>query len=223
VIVRRGGAALITGDSVFVSNRAPAGSNVANQGNATVYLLPTPPGTYLPNEYTCGSSCVGVPHAQQLANLALIEDVDLPYICPRGYWCDGVARHPCPPGKRGDGTGFSNSQCGGDCPAGRYCPENSKAPLICPDGTFSEKGSGQSSCPECLPGKWCAGGEQYDCPAATEGMGRIASSRARRAHSTPQHSQQAHLIPPSASASLTSSMTSAASHTTRGRAVLISR
>ena len=106
------GVALIIGDSVFVSNRAPAGSSVANQGNATVYLLPTPPGTYLPHEYTCDSSCVGFPRVEQRATLSLIEDVDLPHICPRGYWCDGVERHPCPPGKRGDGTGFSNSQCG---------------------------------------------------------------------------------------------------------------
>ena len=164
-----GGVALITGDSVFVSNRAPAGSSVANQANAAVYQLPTPPGTYLPDEWTCDSSCAGFPRAEQRANLSLIEDVDLPYTCPRGYWCDGVERHPCPAGKRGDGTGFSNSQCGGDCPEGRYCPENSTTPLICPDGTFSEAGTGQSSCPECLPGKWCVGGQQYDCPAATFG------------------------------------------------------
>ena len=161
--------ALIAGDSVFVSNRAPAGSSVSNQGNATVYLLPTPPGTYLPHEWACDSSCVDFPRAQQRANLSLIEDVDLPYTCPLGYWCDGVGRHPCPPGKRGDGTRFSNSQCGGDCPTGRYCPEHSTIPLICPDGTFSEAGTGRSSCPECLPGKWCAGGTQYDCPAATFG------------------------------------------------------
>ena len=164
-----GGIALITGDSVFVSNLAPAGSSVANQGNATVYLLPTPPGTYLPNEYTCNSSCVGFPSAQQRANLSLIEDVDLPYICPLGYWCDGFERYPCPPGRRGDGTGFNTSECGGDCPEGRFCPENSTTPLVCADGTFSEKGTGQSSCPDCQPGKWCAGGEQYDCPAATFG------------------------------------------------------
>ena len=161
VVVLGSGVALITGDSMFVSNRAPAGSNVANQGNATVYLLPTPPGTYLPHKYTCDSSCVGVPRAQPLANLALIEDADLPYICPRGYWCDGGERHPCPPGKRGDGTGFSNSQCGGDCPAGRYCPENSTAPLICPGGTFSEKGSGE--CAPCYKGHWCSGGEAFAC------------------------------------------------------------
>ena len=155
-----GGVALISGDSVFVSNRAPAGSSVANQGNTAVYQLPTPPGTYIPVDF---------PRAEQRANLSLIEDVDLPYICPLGYWCDGVERHPCPPGKRGDRTGSGNSQCGGDCPEGRYCPESSTAPLICPDGTFSEAGTGQSSCPECLPGKWCVGGQQYDCPAATFG------------------------------------------------------
>ena len=44
--------------------------------------------------------------------------------------------------------------------------------------------------------------------------GRIASSRARRAHSTPQRFPLALLIPPSASASLISSTTSAASHPT---------
>ena len=60
--------------------------------------------------------------------------------CARGYYCPAGSRLPtertCPQGTYRDLTrGGLPADCGA-CPAGRYCPENTKAPFLCPLGYY---------------------------------------------------------------------------------------
>ena len=155
------GSILLDSTPRFINNSAPAGCSIANQDGKAEYRLPAPAGYYM------NGSLERVERDGVFVSLSRIVDKDIPFVCPRGHWCNGSKLLPCPPGKRGNGTTFNSSECGGDCPPGFYCPESSTAPLVCKPGTFSESGAGKGSCPDCLPGKWCAAGEAFDCPLGT--------------------------------------------------------
>jgi hypothetical protein len=62
--------------------------------------------------------------------------------CEAGYYCNSI------------GTVAITRTL---CPAGAYCPEGSKSPILCPSGTFSQA-TGQTSistCERCLLGTYC--------------------------------------------------------------------
>ena len=132
-ILNNGGLLILSDHVRITSNHATKGSQVSNPVGAALYELPTPPGTYLPNDYICKENgCQKPPCGQicnfthfpdvHMANLSLVVDDPIPFHCPRGRWCDGNGTYPCDAGLLGDGTNFSDARCGGECPLGAYCP-----------------------------------------------------------------------------------------------------
>jgi len=119
------------------------------------------------------------------------EGSQSPSICPKGYYCPGDKKFPCPPGTYSGGrTGLTDiSQCV-LCPAGYYCPEGSDVPLehiagyynpwmglhtsdyflICPSSYACDStGLVTYRFKKCTKGKYCppASIAAVDCPAGT--------------------------------------------------------
>ena len=68
--------------------------------------------------------------------------------CSAGYFCSGGANVPNPM----DGI------TGNVCPAGRFCPEGTSDPELCPKGTFSDatRLSSETQCQNCTAGLSCS-------------------------------------------------------------------
>lgn len=65
-------------------------------------------------------------------------------LCPKGHWCLGGIRYPCPGGVFGKEEGLSSPSCTGRCAPGFYCPSGSWKPdqvkcgnasVYCPPGS----------------------------------------------------------------------------------------
>lgn len=65
--------------------------------------------------------------------------------CPRGFYCTGGVRFPCPAGRFGGRTEETDSECEGICAEGFWCPEGSWAP------TQNECGTPAFYCPRGAP------------------------------------------------------------------------
>lgn len=104
--------------------------------------------------------------------------------CPRGSFCSGGTRFPCPAGYFGNETGLSSPSCTASCPAGFYCPQGAVEPVPCTDAGFfcpaksgapSKVSQGYYSNPSrsmqaiCPPGSFCQEGVEYLCPAGYYG------------------------------------------------------
>ena len=66
------------------------------------------------------------------------------YLHPTSHICS-----QCPPGRYGDRSNLTTSDCSGACAAGYYCPAGStqRQQIACPAGRFgSEPGRGDPSC-----------------------------------------------------------------------------
>ena len=153
---------------------------MSNPVAAMFYKFPTPPGSYLPNDYVCQQNkCQQPPCGQicnftkfsgvRMANLSLVSDEAIPLHCTLGHWCNGNRTGACPAGVSGDGTNFSDASCGGECPLGAYCPEASVAKLLCPGGSYGDRTAlkDQDECRACPAGSWCAGGDRFLCANGT--------------------------------------------------------
>ena len=179
-ILNSAGLLVLSHHTRIASNHAKKGSQVSNPVAAALYELPTPPGTYLPNDYVCKENACQQPPCGQIcnftrfpdvhmANLSLMIDDPIPFHCPRGRWCDGNGTYPCDAGLLGDGTNFSDARCGGECPLGAYCPPASVAQVPCSAGTYGDRTglAAQHECLDCPVGSWCAGGIRFACPNGT--------------------------------------------------------
>lgn len=114
--------------------------------------------------------------------------------CPKGHYCIGARKVPCPFGTYGESVGLSTSLCSGSCPEGWYCPPAtvhphqfacSKSPKnFCPQGSGHSlttnsgyyassphvlEGGGFGSQTQCPPGSYCLEGIQYACAAGRYG------------------------------------------------------
>ncbi|KAH3750553.1 hypothetical protein DPMN_185080 [Dreissena polymorpha] len=99
------------------------------------------------------------------------------FLCPTGSYCpaDSADPVPCNPGTYQDNEGEITCD---PCPAGYYCPANttnpidcgnysycpqgSRAPTLCPNGTFNDvymNLMAPEDCKACTAGKYCTGGQ----------------------------------------------------------------
>lgn len=99
--------------------------------------------------------------------------------CAPGHWCAYGLDRPDPIGDNITAANNSNSNdsCphydgretgyGGICPIAHYCPQGSKAPLLCPPGTYGPVPK-LAECLTCLEGYYCPGNnseyESRPCP-----------------------------------------------------------
>ena len=124
-------------------------------------------------------------------------------LCPPGFWCGGGAVSPtglmCAGGHFGDLPGSTSATCSGECSAGYYCPPGStssqeapcassssvfcpaatSSPLPVPPGYYSAPVGGllASNAFPCIPGSYCVGGVQLECPAGRYGRRSGESSK----------------------------------------------
>ena len=70
--------------------------------------------------------------------------------CEPSFYCVGGVKRSCRPSVWGGRAGMTNPNCEGYCPKAHYCPENSVAPIACPDGSYS--GGGAWECSICTGG-----------------------------------------------------------------------
>jgi hypothetical protein len=100
-------------------------------------------------------------------------------VCPKGHFCQGGKKFPCPPGYFGNDTAMKSEICSGICPAGFFCPSATAIPIDCSDlnvycprgsylplevniGYYSDiNNSKQTICP---PGSFCHRGVRQLCP-----------------------------------------------------------
>ena len=120
----------------------------------------------------------------------LLAELQLP--CPLGSYCLNGAAIPCPAGRYGKLTQLSTPSCTGTCNAGFYCPAGSTSAAAVPCGSNAVYCGGGTGAPVpadpgyytlggsndgtartgealCLPGTYCAGGVEYECPDGTYG------------------------------------------------------
>ena len=105
-------------------------------------------------------------------------------ICPKGHYCFGGVKIPCPKGKYGATEGLSVSNCSGDVDPGYWSAEGATSAQNrkCFPGRYSSlPGSTSAECQgSCLPGYYCPPGSisssQKHCGSAKvfcpEGSGR---------------------------------------------------
>lgn len=69
-------------------------------------------------------------------------------LCDAGYFCTSGASIKAP----------TDGITGNICPTGRYCPEGTSVPRLCPLGTYSNRtrNKAPNDCVQCEPGQYCA-------------------------------------------------------------------
>ena len=144
---------LLRNGTTFTKNNATKGISISKPSNAHItYFLPGPYGTYFDRSFLCEEIFCNFPpcdqicnfsryNQQELANLSVIVNEQVPSPCSLGHWCDGEVRYPCPSGTLGNKTHLGSNRCAGPCPLGFYCEEGSTAPQPCPAGTFGAEES----------------------------------------------------------------------------------
>ena len=164
----------------------PPGSISSRQnkcGNVSVYCpigsgLPTvaPPGYYTVNGETVIGQISAIVSDEATRSHVLI--------CPKGHYCFGGVKIPCPKGKYGATEGLSVSNCSGDVDPGYWSAEGATSAQNrkCFPGRYSAlPGSTSAECQgSCLPGYYCPPGSisssQKHCGSAKvfcpEGSGR---------------------------------------------------
>lgn len=133
-----------SGDLCPAGSYCPTGSSSPQQ---------CPSGTYSPSTgNTNVTSCIECTPGFYCSVGGLTEPNG---VCRSGCYCSGGASSNCP----------TNSDNGGACPVGHYCPEESVAPVPCAPGYFSSV-VGRSTCEECPAGSVCSGTTSvpFDCP-----------------------------------------------------------
>ncbi|XP_063692807.1 zonadhesin-like [Bolinopsis microptera] len=112
------------------------------------YYCPEQTGPY--QEYPCP--------AGTYSNTRGLQNEDECLSCPEGFYCEEGTSEPtmkCSAGYYCDG-GATNATHK-SCPVGRYCPEQSGTPKLCPAGTFrtDELGHELDDCTPCTAGHYC--------------------------------------------------------------------
>ena len=142
----------------------PDGSTAATAracGGATVYC---PAGSAAPRPVPAGYYAIFA----RKAGAAAVER------CPRGSYCAGGVKRPCPAGTYGNETTLASPGCSAlcrspgsscvegsvspePCPPGTFCPGNGAPKYPCPPGTYGEKsGLVDARCSgPCPAGFWC--------------------------------------------------------------------
>ena len=139
------------------------GGYFCSEGSSTSRQNECPIGFYCPR----GSSTPTLCEAGYYCPVKLLNSSYMP--CSAGYFCSQGSSKYRPP---------NGSVFGGPCPKGRYCPEGSAVPELCPPGTHNEEEAAQSisecvlcpagtCCPyfgmektdRCSPGYYCPGNE----------------------------------------------------------------
>ncbi|XP_028320851.1 uncharacterized protein LOC114474630 [Gouania willdenowi] len=139
-------------------------------GGGVEGILPCPPGTYSPQiGLSQVEQCLICPAGFYCEDWGLFEPTGP---CQAGFYCIAGVNFPNPDGNFSTGLG-------GACPKGRYCPEGTSIPLLCPPGTYSNNfyltdAFGCNSCPAghycgsaglshpsglCQAGVYCPGGD----------------------------------------------------------------
>ncbi|XP_070399343.1 multiple epidermal growth factor-like domains protein 6 [Nothobranchius furzeri] len=119
-------------------------------GSGVEGILPCPPGSYSPQlGLSQVEQCLICPAGFYCDDWGLFEPTGL---CQAGYYCIAGVNFENPDGNFSTGIG-------GVCPQGRYCPEGTSIPLLCPPGTYSDSLflMDASGCSPCPAGQFCAG------------------------------------------------------------------
>jgi hypothetical protein len=94
-----------------------------------------PIGSVSPRQVSCGGSTFYCPRASSIPTPVSVGYYTTPIgpsramnrssqlECPRGSYCVGGIRRPCPAGRYGATTGLSTSACSGPCTPGHWCKE----------------------------------------------------------------------------------------------------
>ncbi len=155
------------GDVIFIESAFRDASEYPLLSPKVYYTLPAPLGHYAiitDGGYTSNEF------------LSIVDD-DFPFRCESGKM-----------GNSANQEDQSSPRCAGICPAGYYCPKTVPAtvePIMCPNGTFCEAGSGATSpcpsgtygaaaglqsaadCTPCAPGTACPAGSAAPQPCAS--------------------------------------------------------